>query len=107
MTAAAQALPTWLQPLARALPAVTPADLHWRADRGASTAETRAAAVLVLFGAGADGPDVLLTERAGTLRQHSGQVAFPGGRAEPADSGPAATGCGSHCGSISAPALMT
>ena len=31
--------------------------------------------------------DVLLTQRAATLRQHSGQVAFPGGAADPEDYG--------------------
>jgi 8-oxo-dGTP pyrophosphatase MutT (NUDIX family) len=32
--------------------------------------------------------DVLLTERASTLRSHAGQVAFPGGRIDPGDAGP-------------------
>lgn len=63
---------------------------------------TRAAAVLVLFGGtehalpGAPGglpadADVLLTQRASTMRQHSGQVAFPGGAADPGDGGPVGT----------------
>jgi 8-oxo-dGTP pyrophosphatase MutT (NUDIX family) len=30
-------------------------------------------------------PAVLLTERAANLRQHSGQIAFPGGRVDPED----------------------
>lgn len=34
---------------------------------------------------------VLLTERSSTLRSHSGQIAFPGGRADPDDASPAAT----------------
>ena len=46
------------------------------------------AAVLVLFGEGPDGPDVLLTQRAATLRKHAGQPAFPGGRIDPDDDGP-------------------
>jgi 8-oxo-dGTP pyrophosphatase MutT (NUDIX family) len=50
----------------------------------------RRSAVLLLFGEGPDGPDVLLTERAATLRAHPGQVAFPGGRIEPSDAGPGA-----------------
>jgi 8-oxo-dGTP pyrophosphatase MutT (NUDIX family) len=88
------ALPAWLEPLAARLPGVTAADLRWREDRdprdpGARTG--RPAAVLVLFGEGPDGPEVLLTERAGTLRQHSGQVAFPGGRSDPGDADAAAT----------------
>ncbi|TDD81198.1 CoA pyrophosphatase [Actinomadura rubrisoli] len=50
----------------------------------------RAAAVLILFGEGPDGPDVLLTERAVTLNKHAGQPAFPGGRIDPEDDGPVA-----------------
>lgn len=68
----------------------------------ASTMRPRAAAVLVLFGgARAADPravggvpadaDVLLTERSTTLRNHSGQVAFPGGGADPGDDGPIGT----------------
>ncbi|GAA2442392.1 CoA pyrophosphatase [Actinomadura vinacea] len=48
----------------------------------------RAAAVLILFGDGPEGPDVLLTERAATLAKHAGQPAFPGGRIDPEDDGP-------------------
>lgn len=51
----------------------------------------RAAAVLMLFGEGNDGPDVLLLRRADTLGSHPGQVAFPGGAADPTDDGPVAT----------------
>ncbi|WP_245666247.1 NUDIX hydrolase [Actinomadura latina] len=50
----------------------------------------RAAAVLILFGEGPEGPDVLLTERAATLNKHAGQPAFPGGRIDPGDDGPVA-----------------
>ncbi|MEV4254743.1 CoA pyrophosphatase [Spirillospora sp. NPDC049652] len=51
-------------------------------------AGSRRAAVLILFGEGPDGPDVLLTERAATLTKHAGQPAFPGGRIDPEDDGP-------------------
>lgn len=52
----------------------------------------RRAAVLILFGEDtAHGTDVLLVERAGTLRDHAGQVAFPGGGTEAADVDPVAT----------------
>jgi 8-oxo-dGTP pyrophosphatase MutT (NUDIX family) len=62
----------------------------------------RPAAVLVLFGVLDGRPgvhptdavpvdlDVLLVGRAATLRHHSGQVAFPGGRIDPGDAGPEA-----------------
>lgn len=35
-------------------------------------------------------PGVILTTRTQSLRRHAGQVAFPGGRIDPGDSGPAA-----------------
>ena len=35
--------------------------------------------------------DVLLTQRAATLRKHAGQVAFPGGRCDPEDEDVVAT----------------
>ena len=45
----------------------------------------RAAAVLLLIGEGADGPEILFVERAATMRTHAGQIAFPGGAADPGD----------------------
>ncbi|WP_040788049.1 NUDIX hydrolase [Nocardia paucivorans] len=61
--------------------------------------EPRQAAVLVLFGGSAEADpsapgglpadaEVLLTQRASTMRQHRGQVAFPGGAVDPGDTGP-------------------
>ena len=50
----------------------------------------RDSAVLVLFGEGAQGPDVLLIERSHTMRSHAGQPAFPGGAQDPDDDGPVA-----------------
>ncbi len=38
-----------------------------------------------------DGLHVLLTRRTEHLRDHAGQISFPGGRSEPEDAGPAAT----------------
>ncbi|MGW2546850.1 NUDIX hydrolase [Kitasatospora sp. NPDC001574] len=52
----------------------------------------RAAAVLMLFGEGATGPDVLLIERARSLRSHAGQPSFPGGALDPEDGDPAGPG---------------
>lgn len=51
----------------------------------------RASAVLVLLADHGVGPEVLLLRRAETLRNHAGQMAFPGGAAEPFDADPAAT----------------
>ncbi|HEX6446740.1 MAG TPA: CoA pyrophosphatase [Streptosporangiales bacterium] len=48
----------------------------------------RPAAVLILFGEGPSGPDVLLVQRSDGLRSHAGQPAFPGGGEEPGDGGP-------------------
>jgi len=65
--------------------------------------DPRPSAVLILFGALDDVParhdagrvhphvDVLLTQRAATLRQHAGQIAFPGGRVDPEDADVVAT----------------
>ena len=47
-----------------------------------------AAAVLVPLVDHADGLSVLLTQRATHLKNHPGQISFPGGRIEPRDNGP-------------------
>jgi 8-oxo-dGTP pyrophosphatase MutT (NUDIX family) len=48
----------------------------------------RPAAVLILFGSGAKGPDLLLVQRGPRLRRHAGQPAFPGGAIDASDGGP-------------------
>jgi 8-oxo-dGTP pyrophosphatase MutT (NUDIX family) len=50
----------------------------------------RRSAVLVLFGDGAHGPDLLYIQRSEGLRRHPGQPAFPGGKVEATDDGPIA-----------------
>ena len=81
------AVPEWLQPLADAIPTVK--GEHFTRflppEEGA-----RDRAVLVLLGEGPAGPDLLLIERAATLRSHAGQPAFPGGAQDPDDDGPVA-----------------
>jgi 8-oxo-dGTP pyrophosphatase MutT (NUDIX family) len=85
MTAAG---PPWLMPLIAAVDGLTARDL----SRIEAPAEGgRESAVLVLFGDGIDGPDVLVIERSAGSRQHAGQAAFPGGAVEPDDDGPAST----------------
>ncbi|GJE25293.1 CoA pyrophosphatase [Methylobacterium organophilum] len=51
----------------------------------------RLAAVLVPVVAGPEGLSLLFTTRAAHLRDHSGQIAFPGGKIEPGDATPADT----------------
>ncbi|HEU0104343.1 MAG TPA: CoA pyrophosphatase [Mycobacteriales bacterium] len=78
-------LPDWLGTLAAALPGIRGEQLGRLLPprEGAR----RQAAVLALFGAGPE-PDLLLIERAATMRSHAGQPAFPGGRIDPGDDGP-------------------
>ena len=57
-------------------------------DGAGREAGTRPAAVLVPIVAHPDGLTVLFTKRTAHLKAHSGQVSFPGGRAEPDDPGP-------------------
>lgn len=51
----------------------------------------RQAAVLVPIVLNAAGPSLLLTRRTAHLKHHSGQIAFPGGGAEPGDGTPEET----------------
>jgi 8-oxo-dGTP pyrophosphatase MutT (NUDIX family) len=84
----AQEPPEWLRPLLDAVAAADPAVLMPRAS--AAPEGVRRSAVLVLFGEGSRGPDLLLIERSAHLRSHAGQPAFPGGGIDPDDDGPVA-----------------
>jgi 8-oxo-dGTP pyrophosphatase MutT (NUDIX family) len=78
-------LPAWLEPLARAAGEVRGSDLTRFLPPPSGG---RPSAVLMLLGEGDRGPDLLLIERAHTLRAHAGQPAFPGGALDPGDDGP-------------------
>ena len=82
MNLAPLARPDWLTTLTDAL--ADPARLHpvvaVRPGVGA-----RPAAVLILVGEGAGGPEILFVERPTTMRTHAAQIAFPGGAADPSD----------------------
>jgi 8-oxo-dGTP pyrophosphatase MutT (NUDIX family) len=70
-------LPDWLRPVEAAAHTITVHDLtRFLPPQGS---EPRRGAVLMLFGEGPEGPELLLTERAHHMRSHPGQVSFPGG----------------------------
>ncbi|MFP5348112.1 MAG: NUDIX hydrolase [Actinomycetes bacterium] len=78
------ALPEWVRGIEEVLPSVRPGQLSRL--RPPVDATTRPAAVLMLFsGVARQDGDVLLIERASTLRSHPGQAAFPGGALDPDD----------------------
>lgn len=82
--------PEWLRPMLDGIRDVDAATLS--RHRIPPPADGRRSAVLILFGHDpGHGPDVLLTERASTLRSHAGQVSFPGGRTDPDDRDAVAT----------------
>ena len=79
-------LPGWLQTLSTASKQVDPRELsRFVPPNPEQDPAIRASAVLILLADGEDGPDVLLTERAWTLRSHAGQMSFPGGRVDEVD----------------------
>jgi 8-oxo-dGTP pyrophosphatase MutT (NUDIX family) len=82
-------LPSWFEPLLTRAGASRTEDyttVRSPADGG------RPSAVLVLLGESErDGPDLLVLQRAATMRNHAGQPAFPGGGTDPEDADAAAT----------------
>ncbi|TWD81029.1 NUDIX domain-containing protein [Kribbella amoyensis] len=84
-------LPAWLHTLAKASKAVDPQELSRFLPPDDPAVRQSAVLILLADGNEEDGPDVLLTERAWTLRSHAGQMAFPGGRSDPED-GPGVLG---------------
>jgi 8-oxo-dGTP pyrophosphatase MutT (NUDIX family) len=82
----AEPLPGYLERLV-----ASAGDLPLPRRYGSPSASTRRSAVLILFGEGAAGPDVLLIEKSHRLRSHAGQPAFPGGGADPGEDYPVGT----------------
>ncbi|WP_121257025.1 NUDIX hydrolase [Nocardioides ferulae] len=76
-------LPDWLQPVAEAVDRIEAEHLtRFVPPEGA---DVRRGAVLMLFGEGERGGELLLTERAHDMRSHPGQVSFPGGALDPGE----------------------
>ncbi len=81
-------LPDWLEPIRRGAGTIRADDIsRFVPPEGAGA---RKGAVLMLFGEGPQGPDLLLTERAHDMRSHPGQVSFPGGSIDDTDASPEA-----------------
>jgi 8-oxo-dGTP pyrophosphatase MutT (NUDIX family) len=76
-------LPDWLRPVEAALDTVTARRLA--PNSPAPPDDARPAAVLILFADGVQGPELLLTRRGTTMRNHAGQISFPGGGSDPED----------------------
>jgi len=77
-------LPAWMRPLvANVDRAELPGPIHNLT--APAPAGARRGSVLMLFGEGPEGPDLLLTQRAATMRSHAGQPAFPGGANDPGE----------------------
>lgn len=81
-------VPGWLQSLVDAVR--TDEEHGFLVPPEDEVAGLRVSAVLILFGDGPNGPDVLLMQRSSTLRHHAGQPSFPGGGVDPTDDGPVA-----------------
>jgi 8-oxo-dGTP pyrophosphatase MutT (NUDIX family) len=81
---AEQGLPGWLAPLREAARSIRGRDLS--GYEPPADPPPREGAVLILFGDGPDGPDLLLTERAHHMRSQPGHVSFPGGSLDPGES---------------------
>ncbi|EPD67972.1 hypothetical protein HMPREF1219_02390 [Corynebacterium pyruviciproducens ATCC BAA-1742] len=85
-------IPPWMAHVAHSAPAINNLLGHQRA-----TNRDREAAVLMLFSGDSEAETlprdagVLLTHRNPTMRTHSGQIAFPGGRTDPTDDSPVHT----------------
>jgi 8-oxo-dGTP pyrophosphatase MutT (NUDIX family) len=74
-----------------ARPRIPEASLYGDDGSAREQAAVIPAAVLVPIIAHAEGLTVLFTRRTAHLKAHSGQVSFPGGRAEPGDASPERT----------------
>lgn len=75
--------PEWLRPIEEGARSISVHELTRFLPPEES--DPRRGAVLILFGEGSHGPDLLLTERAHHMRSHPAQIAFPGGGIDPGE----------------------
>ncbi|MFJ9044280.1 NUDIX hydrolase [Streptomyces sp. NPDC102347] len=90
VTLSGDGLPAWLDPVVRVTETIAPKQLSRFLPPGDGSG--RQSAVLVLFGEDERGPQLLLMERATSLRSHAGQPSFPGGALDPEDGDPQGDG---------------
>lgn len=75
----------------RAVLASSPVRSEFIQEDGVGDEELTPASVLFPIVLRTSGPSVLLTQRNAQLKDHPGQISFPGGRVEPEDASPAHT----------------
>src|SRR3954467_13457665 len=90
VTLSKDGLPSWLGPVVPAVETVEPRQL----SRFLPPADGagRQSAVLILFGEGERGAELLLMERASSLRSHAEARSFPGAALDPEDGDPQGDG---------------
>jgi 8-oxo-dGTP pyrophosphatase MutT (NUDIX family) len=79
--------PAVLADLIHAVGDADPSNLSRNDPPAVDVAERQAAVLILLATDGCAGPDVLLQERASAVRDHAGEISFPGGSREPDDAG--------------------
>ncbi len=77
--------PDWLLPLISALRHAEPRQLSTNDPLADEIADRQAAVLILLGGQGVNHLDVVLIQRAAALRDHPGEISFPGGGFEPGD----------------------
>lgn len=77
---------TWSTETLLASASLQPYEVHPTFD------DARVSAVLIALADGPAGPEVLLTRRSRQLRNHAGEISFPGGRLDPGET-PVDTAC--------------
>jgi 8-oxo-dGTP pyrophosphatase MutT (NUDIX family) len=82
------AAPEWLLPLVSALRHARPHELSTNDPPAREIADRQAAVLILVGGPGPDRAEVVLIQRASGLRDHPGEISFPGGGWEPGDASP-------------------